>query len=155
MFSNMVSALVEHGRIQTTEPKAKALRGVAERAVTHATALGDLLLKDREALSATEKARLVHAMRTVSRTIHDRRAVQRIFDDWAPRYLTRPGGYTRVLKLGYRHGDCAPTALIEFIEAEHPKQKQAPAPTTEATTETKKRGWFGRKKAAKDTKEAQ
>lgn len=150
MYSNMISALVEHGRIETTETKAKALRGMAERAVTRASALGDLLLKDRAELSAEEKNKLVHAIRMVSRTVRDRQAVQRIFDDWAPRYIGRPGGYTRVLKLGYRTGDCAPLALIEFVEAEHPRGESTGSDATEGGEEKapKKKGWFKRDKAA-------
>jgi large subunit ribosomal protein L17 len=127
MRSNMLVSLIQHRRIKTTERKARELRGVAEKAVTRFTALGDLLLKDRTKLEPEERARIVHAMRMVRRGLRDREAVLTLYDDIAPRYLGRPGGYTRVLKTGFRRGDAAPMAILEFIEAEMPEREGEPA----------------------------
>jgi large subunit ribosomal protein L17 len=126
IYSNLLKGLVEHGRVKTTAAKARVLRSVAERAVTRATRLGDLLLKDRTRLGAEDRARLVHAMRIVRRDLKDRDAVLRLFDEVAPRYLGRPGGYTRVYKLGPRRGDAAPLALVEFVAAEMPEKEGSP-----------------------------
>ncbi len=89
--------------------------------------MGDLLLKDRTKLEPEERARIVHAMRMVRRGLRDREAVLTLYDDIAPRYLGRPGGYTRVLKTGFRRGDAAPMAILEFIEAEMPEREGEPA----------------------------
>ena len=150
MYSNMLKGLVEHGRIQTTATKARSLRGVAERMVTKATRLGDLLLKDRAKLAAEDKARLLHAMRIVRRTLRDRDAVVRLFDEVAPRYLGRPGGYTRIYKLGPRKGDGAPLALLEFVPADMPEKEGAPKP--ESTEKKSRFGFLRRKKAPADKK---
>ncbi len=140
MYNNMLIGLLEHGRIKTTERRAQELRRLAERAVTRATRLGDILTRDRDALSAAEKAKLVHAMRISRRELPDREAVQRIFDDWAPLFIERPGGYTRVYKLGYRRGDNAPMALIEFVEM---PQDLDDAPEADGAGDEKK-GFFSR-----------
>jgi large subunit ribosomal protein L17 len=135
IYANQLAAIIERGRIKTTERKAKDLRGVVERAVTRFTRLGDILTKDPAKLDVEERARLVHAMRMVRRTLNakgrsdgsntpsrERSVVMRLFDEWAPRYLGRPGGYTRILKVGPRKGDGAPMAIIEFVPAEMPQR---------------------------------
>lgn len=138
MYSNMLMALVEHGRIETTERKAKELRGIAERVVTRATRLGDLLLKDPSTMDREERARIVHSIRMARRTLRDRDSVLRLFNDIAPRFLGRPGGYTRVIKKGFRRGDGAPMAFLEWIEAEMPEREgQSDEPK-------KKKGLLGR-----------
>ncbi len=123
MYSNMLMALVEHGRIKTTERKARSLRSQAERLVTRATRLGDILLKDPKKLEADEAAARVHAIRMVKRTLRDRDSVLHLFEEIAPRYLGRPGGYTRIIKLGNRRGDNAAMALVEFVDAEMPDRE--------------------------------
>ncbi|MCB9557752.1 MAG: 50S ribosomal protein L17 [Deltaproteobacteria bacterium] len=122
LFSNLLAALVEHGRIRTTERKARELRSVAEKAVTRATSLGDALLKLPESLDTEQRAALVHAMRLTRRSMR-REMVLHLFREVAPRFLGRPGGYTRMVKLGNRRGDGAPMAMIEFIEAEMPPRE--------------------------------
>ena len=97
MLANMASSLIKHGRIETTLPKAKALRGLADRLVT----LG--------------KSGTLAARRRAVALIRDKNAVKVAFDDLAKRFSSRNGGYTRILKLGYRHGDSAPMAVIEYL----------------------------------------
>jgi large subunit ribosomal protein L17 len=123
MYSNMLVGLIEHGRIKTTQRRARALRSIAEKLVTRATSLGDLLLKDKSRLQAEDKARLIHAMRLVRRELKQPDAVARLFEEVAPRYLGRPGGYTRTYRSGFRKGDNAPMVLLEFIEAEMPEKE--------------------------------
>jgi large subunit ribosomal protein L17 len=123
MYENMVTALVEHGRVTTTERKAKELRGIAEKVVTRATSLGDLLLKDLSKLEADDKARVVHAIRMLRKTVKNRETVLHLLKEVAPRFLGRPGGYTRINKVGFRKGDGAPVAILEFVEAEMPERE--------------------------------
>ena len=99
MLANLATALFEHGRIRTTEARAKRLRPYAERLVT---------IAKREDL---------HARRQVMRTIRDKEIVHHLFAEIAPRYAERPGGYTRIIKIGARKGDNAPMAIIELVEA--------------------------------------
>ena len=140
MYSNMLASLIEHRRIKTTERKARDLRSIAEKTVTRFTALGDLLLKDPEKLPAEERARVIHAMRMVGRRLRNREAVLTLFNDVAPRYLGRPGGYTRMYKLGFRQGDGAPMAILEFVDAEMPEREGRKAPEAKE----KKQGLLGR-----------
>ncbi len=99
MLANLAQALFEHGRITTTEAKAKRLRPYAEHLITFAKR-GDL-----------------HARRQVLKRLNDKSVVHVLFDEIGPRYENRPGGYTRIVKLGPRKGDNAPMALIELVEA--------------------------------------
>ncbi|HEX3908319.1 MAG TPA: 50S ribosomal protein L17 [Mycobacteriales bacterium] len=98
LLANLATALFEHGRITTTEAKAKRLRPLAERLVTFAKR-GDL-----------------HARRQVVAVVRDKGVVHTLFEEIAPRYAERPGGYTRVTKIGPRKGDNAPMAVIELVE---------------------------------------
>ncbi|MFG3252177.1 50S ribosomal protein L17 [Streptomyces sp. NPDC048172] len=99
MLANLATNLFEHGRITTTEAKARRLRPVAERLITKAKK-GDL-----------------HNRRQVMRTILDKSVVHTLFTEIGPRYENRPGGYTRITKIGPRRGDNAPMAVIELVEA--------------------------------------
>lgn len=120
MFRNMVTSLMLHGRIRTTEAKAKDLRGVAERILTLGKRIPPSAL---EGLSgeelATAKAQRLHNIRRARRTIADKEALGLVFGEYAERYKERPGGYTRVLKVGVRNGDNAPMAIIELVD--HPR----------------------------------
>lgn len=98
MYRNMAISLFRHERIETTAAKAKSLRGFAERLITLAKR-GDL-----------------HARRLAARDIRDHEVLQKLFDDLAERFRERPGGYTRVLKTGFRRGDNSKTALIELVD---------------------------------------
>jgi large subunit ribosomal protein L17 len=99
MLANLATALFEHGRIRTTEARAKRLRPYGERLVT---------IAKREDL---------HARRQVMKTIRDKEIVHHLFAEIAPRFAERPGGYTRIIKIGARKGDNAPMAIIELVEA--------------------------------------
>ncbi|MFC6237207.1 50S ribosomal protein L17 [Longivirga aurantiaca] len=114
MLANLATALFEHGKITTTEAKAKRLRPLAERLITHAKR-GDL-----------------HARRRVLAVIRDKGVVHELFAEIGPRYATRPGGYTRITKIGPRKGDNAPMAVIELVEP------LAEAVVAEATGATKR-----------------
>jgi large subunit ribosomal protein L17 len=98
MFSNMAAALVKHEQIVTTLPKAKDLRGVVEALITLAKR-GDL-----------------HARRVAASRLRDEAMVAKLFSTLGPRYMARQGGYTRVLKAGFRYGDNAPLAVIELVD---------------------------------------
>lgn len=117
----MVASLIEHEKIRTTHAKAVAARRVAERTITVARRVGDVLTKKPEKRSPEEQARVVHAMRTARKTVRSQVAVQKLFDEIAPRYLGRHGGYTRIIKLGDRRGDAAPVSLLELIPGEEPE----------------------------------
>lgn len=104
MLRNMVTDLLRHGRVRTTQAKAKALRPLAERMIT---------LGKRETLNARRHA---------ARVIRDKTVLKKLFDELAPRYAERPGGYTRIVKLPARSGDGADLALIELVEAEISKK---------------------------------
>jgi large subunit ribosomal protein L17 len=98
MLSGLALSLFEHERLRTTEAKARILRPYAEKLITKA------------------KRGSLHDRRTVLAQIEDRRIVHKLFADIAPRFADRPGGFTRILKLGPRNGDGAPLALIELVE---------------------------------------
>ncbi|MEX0347113.1 MAG: 50S ribosomal protein L17 [Rhizobiaceae bacterium] len=98
MFANMAASLIEHEQITTTLPKAKELRPIVEKLVTLGKR-GDL-----------------HARRQAISAIRDDKLVRRLFDTIAPRYADRNGGYLRIMKAGFRYGDNAPMAVIEFVD---------------------------------------
>jgi large subunit ribosomal protein L17 len=115
LFSNLVAALFTNERIRTTDAKAKETRRLAERTITWARRLGDVLTKTAERRSPEESARVVHAVRMARRIVRDRTAVSKLFSEIGPRYLARRGGYTRIVKIGQRPGDAAPMSLLELI----------------------------------------
>ena len=119
MVANLATSLFEHGRITTTEAKARVLRPVAEKLITKAKK-GDL-----------------HNRRLVLATIRDKGVVHALFEDIAPRYAERPGGYTRITKIGPRKGDNAPMAVIELVTEDYTPQArstQRATPAAEADT---------------------
>ncbi|NVB36797.1 50S ribosomal protein L17 [Pseudenhygromyxa sp. WMMC2535] len=118
MFRNMVTSLLEHERITTTMPKAKELRGKVERTISIGVRLGDLLDKPKAERSAEEQARYAHAMAQAGKVIRDREVLHKLFEDIVPRVRKRPGGYTRVIRLGKRPGDNAEVAIIELVDRE-------------------------------------
>lgn len=115
MFSNMVSSLVTNGRIETTEAKAKELRGIAERTISWSVKVNELCSKDLESLSREERMQVRHAKAMAGRVLKDRDALQHLFHEVAPTMVGRPGGFTRVIKTRTRKGDAAPMAFIELV----------------------------------------
>src|SRR5690349_7175379 len=131
MYSNMVAALVTHGRIETTEAKAKELRSIADKTIHWGVGVSALVAKRTRKLSDIERARVVHAKRMARRVLKDEAALERLFADVAPQMVGRPGGYTRVLKTRFRIGDAAPMALVQ-LSGGAGQQGDAPAPEPEA-----------------------
>ncbi len=123
MFRNMVTSLIEHERITTTEAKAKELRRFTDKTISVSLRLGDLLTKPREERTREEQARYVHALRMASRMIQTREVLHKLFGDIAPKLQGRPGGFTRIIKLGRRRGDAAPMVVIELVSNDPPKAK--------------------------------
>ena len=102
---NLIKQFFTHGRIQTTRAKAAAVRGEAERLITIARNSAD-----------KDEAAKVHARRLVASRLGGNEVIKRLFDEIAPRFATKPGGYTRVIKLGPRLGDSAEMVILELVE---------------------------------------
>jgi large subunit ribosomal protein L17 len=114
LFANMAAALIKHEQIVTTLPKAKELRPIVEKLIT----LG--------------KRGGLHARRQAIAEIRDVPMVKKLFDVLGPRYKAREGGYTRVLKAGFRYGDSAPVAVIEFVDRDVDAKGRDSGPVTQA-----------------------
>jgi len=124
MFRNMAAALMVHEKIDTTHAKAMELRGIVEKIITKAAKAGDSVGKPLESLSADERAKQVHIRRVIGRFLPRfygdgegdfTDVMQKLFFVYGPRFKERPGGYTRVTKLGPRRGDNAPMSRIEIL----------------------------------------
>jgi len=136
MFRNMVTSLLREERVETTLPKAKEARRIAERMITHA------------------KKGSLHARRQAARTVRDQGVLQKLFDELGPRFAERPGGYTRILKTGFRQGDNAAMSILELLPEEGaPAIEEAPAEDKKAkgkkTTEEKAEKKTAAKKSTK------
>ena len=116
-LSNMVTSLFEHELINTTHARARELRRVADSIITFAKR-GDL-----------------HARRMVLRSVADKRVVSKLFDELGPRYASRQGGYTRLIKSGPRRGDGAPMCFVELVDRPEGTRSAAAAETAESTEE--------------------
>lgn len=110
MFKAMSCSLIKHEQIKTTLPKAKELRPIVEKLITMA------------------KKGSLHVRRMAVSRLQDQAVVKKLFEDIAPRFATRPGGYIRIMKAGFRYGDAAPMAVIEFVD-------RKPNPDTVRVTE--------------------
>ena len=146
MLRNQASALLLHERIETTVPKAKELKPFVERIIT---------IAKRSLADTSDPVRGVNARRLVARDIADKAVVTKLFDEIAPRFVERPGGYTRLLRLGHRRGDSADVALIELVGSEYdpnaePKTRKGKAKKAEGgdAPKAKKEGVGGRLRAA-------
>lgn len=138
MLSNMVTSLFERERIETTTVKAKEAKRLAERMITFARK-GDLA-----------------ARRHVARTVKDPVVLKKLFDDIAPRYVDRPGGYTRVLKTGVRKGDAAQTAILELVgKDDKPRGKKKTTRKTHHKVEIPESPVIAAKKAAEAAAKAE
>jgi len=139
MLRNQAQALLEYGHIETTVPKAKELRPFVERLITLA----------KRGIADGGEGRALTARREVLRDIPNRETVSKLFTDIAPRYASRPGGYTRLLRIGYRQGDSAEVALVELLGFEFDPKAKA-AKDEKAGKEAKPKSVGGRLKAAAD-----
>jgi len=147
LFLNLTKSLIEKEQIKTTLQRAKALRGIVEKMITRA-----------------KKDTLANRRLAASELMNDEKTVKKLFAVLGPRYLSRPGGYTRVLKAGFRYGDAAEMAIIELVDrdadakksaAKKPDAKPGAKPRVESKTESKKVAidTGGGVRASKGTKE--
>jgi large subunit ribosomal protein L17 len=104
LLCNLAVSILTNGRVRTTEAKAKEVRGLVDRIITWGKR-GD-----------------VHARRLAARQVRSRTIVKKVFDELAPRYRDRPGGYTRIMKMGFRHGDNAPEVIMELVDHPAPEK---------------------------------
>ena len=132
MLANMVSSLILHNRIETTLPKAKELRRIADRVVT------------------LSKKGTVAARRRAMRLVKDGKAVTEAFSAFAQRFSDRNGGYTRIYRLGFRHGDSAPMAIIEYLKGTAEEKEAGAARPSKASG---KKGPAAKRKASPTTQE--
>ncbi len=138
MLRNQAHALLQHGHIETTVPKAKELRPYVERLITIA----------KRAVVDGSQTKALTARREILRDIPDRDVVSKLFIEIAPKYTSRPGGYTRLLRIGYRQGDAAEMALVELVGFEFDPKAKAAKDEKKAAAKPKSVG--GRLKAAAD-----
>jgi large subunit ribosomal protein L17 len=130
LLRNQAEALLWHERIETTVPKAKELRPFVEKLIT---------IAKRGVKASDASGRTLTARRMVMRDIVNEDVVAKLFDQLAPRFMERPGGYTRILKLGHRRGDAADVAQIELVGSEYdPKKAEAEKAAQEQPAETVK-----------------
>jgi large subunit ribosomal protein L17 len=139
LLRNQADALIRHEHIETTVPKAKELRPFVERIIT---------LAKRGLAAGDGNGRTLHARRLVLQEIQNRDTVSKLFDTIAPRFESRPGGYTRILRMGYRRGDSAEVARIELIGSEYDPKAEAAAKGEGETAEQKPKGVGSRLRAA-------
>ncbi|MDD5765460.1 MAG: 50S ribosomal protein L17 [Candidatus Marinimicrobia bacterium] len=119
MLSGMAGAMIQHGKIKTTDARAKELRRVVERLITFG------------------KKGTIHHRRLAYKVLNDRTLVKQLFDHIAPQYATRNGGYTRIVKLGFRENDAAAVSLIEFVDYKKPAEEKKPAKPAKKESEEK------------------
>ena len=129
LLRNQATALLRHERIETTIPKAKELRPFVERLIT--------IAKRGVAADADGNGRALHARRLVLAELPDKAVVGKLFETLAPRFAERPGGYTRILRVGFRRGDSAEVAQIELVGSEYTPKAAADADEKDAPKKTK------------------
>jgi large subunit ribosomal protein L17 len=139
MIRNQAIALLRHERIETTIPKAKELRPFVERLIT---------IAKRGVASGDANGRALHARRLVLAEIPDKDIVSKLFDEVAPRFAERPGGYTRILRIGFRRGDAAEVAQVELVGSEYNPRAAEPAEGEEKPAAKKTKGMGERIKQA-------
>jgi large subunit ribosomal protein L17 len=139
MLRNQATALLRHEHLTTTVPKAKELRPFVERLIT---------IAKRGVARGDANGRTLNARRLVMRDLQDRAVVAKLFDTLAPRFAARPGGYTRLLRLGFRRGDAAEVAQVELVGSEYNPRAKAEAAAEAPKERGKKKGVGGRLRAA-------
>ena len=138
MLRNQATALIKYEHLKTTVPRAKELRPFVERLITVA----------KRGLAGGEKnGHVLTARRLIMQDLQDREIVTKLFDTIAPRFASRPGGYTRLLRIGFRRGDSAEVAQVELVGSEFDPKRKADAAATEAA-KPKAKGVGGRLRAA-------
>ena len=135
LLRNQAEALIRHEHIRTTVPKAKELRPYVERIISIAKRG---VTAAQEGGGAGGNGRMLHARRLVLREVRDGEVVSKLFDTIAPRFATRPGGYTRLLRLGRRRGDAAELAQVELVGSEFDPKAVEKAPKTAAEAPKRK-----------------
>lgn len=144
LLRNQVTSLFTHGRIETTVAKAKESRRLAERLITYAKRADVKVqsLSDDKAKAAVQVA----ARRQAARYIHGRDIVTKLFEDIAPHFAAREGGYTRIIKTRIRPGDAGEMAILELVKSEEQKKAERAAQRAAEEAAQKKSGLFGRRK---------
>src|SRR5437773_10385118 len=138
MLRNQATALLRHEHLRTTVPRAKELRPFVERLITIA----------KRGVADGAQGKALHARRLIMQDLQDREVVGKLFETLAPRFQSRPGGYTRLLRLGFRKGDSAEVAQVELVGSEFNPRAKAEADTTKTEPAPKTKGVGGRLKAA-------
>jgi len=141
MLRNQATALLRHEHLTTTVPRAKELRPFVERLITIAK-------RGVSGGSASANGKELHARRLVMQDLQDRAVVTKLFDTLAPRFAERPGGYTRLLRLGFRKGDSAEVAHVELVGSEFDPKAKAAAEGKDEAEKPKTKGVGGRLRAA-------
>jgi len=141
MLRNQATALLRHEHLTTTVPRAKELRPFVERLITIAK-------RGLAGESNAKNGHLLTARRLVMQDLQDREVVGKLFDTLAPRFASRPGGYTRLLRIGYRRGDSAEVAQVELIGSEFNPRAAAEADAAAESAKPKAKGVGGRLRAA-------
>jgi large subunit ribosomal protein L17 len=139
LLRNQAIALLRHERIETTMPKAKELRPFVERLIT---------LAKRGVAAGDANGKALHARRLVMAEIPDKAAVGKLFETLAPRFAERPGGYTRILRVGFRRGDSAEVAQVELVGSEFNPRAAEEAASQKEAAKPKTKGVGDRLKAA-------
>ena len=139
LLRNQAIALLRHERIETTMPKAKELRPFVERLITVAK---------RGAAASTVQGRTLHARRLVLSELPDKDVVGKLFETLVPRFADRPGGYTRILRVGFRRGDGSEVAQVELVGSEYDPKKAEESAAEKEAAKPKAKGVGDRLKAA-------
>ena len=139
MLRNQATALLHHEHLQTTVPRAKELRPFVERLIT---------IAKRGIAGGEDNGKVLHARRLLMHDLQDQGVITKLFDTLAPRFASRPGGYTRLLRIGFRRGDSAEVAQVELVGSEFNPRAKAEAQAKDETAKPKTKGVGGRLRAA-------
>jgi large subunit ribosomal protein L17 len=145
MLRSQAAELLRHERLTTTVPRAKELRPFVERLITIAKRG---IVDGRGGSDGSNSARTLHARRLVMRDLQDGDVIRKLFETLAPRFESRPGGYTRLLRVGFRRGDSAEVAQVELVGSEYSLKAKAEAPATAEKAKPMTKGVGGRLRAA-------